>query len=409
MLLPENVPSKELLPEVYSALLSGLLSEVNPDMPEKALLSGPGLVFLEEPCLAKVKITLKKEDMKKEDTGKTTAENPVTTENAAINIKNPIMRKKRYITKKWIEKIPLKAVCLLSIISLLGSGISPAAEGQTISENSEQSFPQTTEKNGTVQQELNKESEKQTSVIEDAKNLLFYRLFRDFKYVITLPKRLDKSYLLPIIGVGTLIGGLMAVDQDVRKYTMSHHNQKTNDFFSKYIDPLGDGRYGAAICGVFYVGGKIFNNDRAKETAIMGIESMAVAGALSSLGKFLIGRQRPNKNKGAFSYTGVDSRSYKSSLPSGHTTMAFSLASVIAEQYENIAVNILVYGAASAVGFQRVYDDKHWLSDVAAGAVLGTVVGKTIVKLNRADFPVKVKPVIDPETKTIGLALNLGF
>ena len=327
-----------------------------------------------------------------------------------MNIKNLITRKKRYITKKSIEKILLKTVCLLSIISLLGCGISPTANGQDIPESSvEEPAPQTIEKSDTVQQELNKQSEKQSSVIEDLKDLALHRFVRDVKYVITWPERLDKSYLLPIIGVGTLIGGLMAVDQDVRKYTMSHHNQKTNDFFSDYIDPLGDGRYGAAICGVFYLAGKIFDNDRAKETGIMGVESMAIAGALSSLGKLLIGRERPNKNKGAFSYTGVSSKSYKSSLPSGHATMAFSLASVIAEQYENIAVDILAYGAASAVGFQRVYDDKHWLSDVAAGAVLGILVGKTIVNLNRADSPIKVKPVIDSETRTTGLALNLEF
>jgi hypothetical protein len=46
---------------------------------------------------------------------------------------------------------------------------------------------------------------------------------------------------------------------------------------------------------------------------------------------------------------------------------------------------------------------------VAAGAVLGILVGKTIVKLNRADSPIKVKPVIDSETRTAGLALNLEF
>ena len=308
--------------------------------------------------------------------------------------------------KKWIEKILLKTVCLLSIISLLGCGISPTANGQDIPESSAgESAPQTTEKNNTVQEELNK----QNSVIEDLKDLALHRFVRDVKYIIMWPERLDSSYLLPIIGVGTLIGGLMAVDQDVRKYTRNHYNQKTNDFLSKYIDPLGDGRYGAAICGVFYLGGRIFNNDRAKETGMMGVESMIIAGALSSLGKFLIGRNRPNKDKGAFSYTGVNSKSYKSSLPSGHATMAFSLASVIAEQYENIAVDVLAYGLASAVGFQRVYDDKHWLSDVAAGAVLGILVGKTIVRLRKADSVIKVKPIIDSETKTAGLALNLEF
>ncbi|MEA3560311.1 MAG: phosphatase PAP2 family protein [Candidatus Omnitrophota bacterium] len=259
------------------------------------------------------------------------------------------------------------------------------------------------------QEILPEEPEKQISIVEDAKDLLFYRLGRDARYIATSPARLDKSSLFSIALIGSAIGGLMVVDEDIRKYTRSHHNRATNDFFSDYIDPLGDGRYGAAILGLFYLGGTFFDNARARETAIMGIESMACAGALSSLGKLLIGRQRPKRNKGAFDYTGPSSKSYKSSFPSGHTTMAFSLASVIAEQYDNIFIDILSYGAASAVGFQRVYDDNHWVSDVFAGAALGTIIGKTIVMLNKQDSDLKVSPVIDSEKETLGIAFNLGF
>jgi hypothetical protein len=398
------MPSRELSPEVYSALLSGQLLEANPDTPEKGPLLVPVLVSSEELCLASKKTILKKEDIEGIAT-----EDPITIEaHIAIeeNITKNLTTKKKYIImKRWNKKILLKTVCIFSIISFLSCEILPPAESQNVPESPEEPIPQTIEKETTIQQDL----KEQTSVIDDLKDLASHRLWRDFKYVITWPERLDKSYLLPIIGAGALIGGLMAADQAVRKYTRNHHNQQTNDFFSDYIDPLGDGRYGAAICGLFYFGGKIFDNQRAKETGIMGIESMAVAGALSSIGKLLIGRERPKKNKGAFYYQGVNSKSYKSSLPSGHTTMAFSLASVIAEQYENILIDILAYGAASAVGFQRVYDDDHWLSDVAAGAILGIVVGKTIVNLNRNDSPIKVKPVIDTESETTGVALNLEF
>ena len=72
-------------------------------------------------------------------------------------------------------------------------------------------------------------------------------------------------------------------------------------------------------------------------------------------------------------------------------------------------VDILAYGAASAVGFQRVYDDNHWLSDVFAGAVLGTLIGKTIVKLNKNNSQLKLKPIIDSKTETMGIAFDVSF
>jgi len=256
---------------------------------------------------------------------------------------------------------------------------------------------------------IKKEQKKSNPVVEDLKNLFSYRLARDAKYIFTSPQRVDKSHLIPIIVASGLTVGLMAVDEDVREYARNHHNQEASEFLSIYIAPLGDGRYGVGICSLFYIEGLCFHNEKAKQTGTMGLESMACAGTLSFLGKLFIGRHRPKDNKGAFDYTGPSSKSYKSSFPSGHVTVTFSLASVIAEQYDNIFVNTLVYGAASGVGFQRIYDDEHWLSDVFAGAMLGTLIGKTIVKLNKDDSQLSLKPIIDSEKGTKGIAFNIAF
>jgi membrane-associated phospholipid phosphatase len=369
------MPSGGQLPVVCSELLSALLLAASQAMLEKEQPLVQEWVSLEDFCLGKVKMKLKEG-----------IEDIIPVED--LIEETIIMRKKNITTMTKSGNILFKTISIIVVISLSWSVISIAEEEQKI---------------------LQQEPEKQNSIIEDLKDLFFYRLGRDARYIITSPKRLDKSCLISIITIGGLIGGLMAVDQDIRKYTRNHHNQDTNDFFSDYIDPLGDGRYGAAILGLFYLGGSFFQNDKAKETALMGIESMACAGALSSLGKLLIGRQRPKQNKGAFNYTGPSSKSYKSSFPSGHTTIAFSLASVIAEQYDNMLVDILAYGTASAVGFQRVYDDNHWLSDVFAGAILGTLIGKTIVKLNRNNSRLKLKPIIDSKTETIGIAFDVKF
>jgi membrane-associated phospholipid phosphatase len=56
--------------------------------------------------------------------------------------------------------------------------------------------------------------------------------------------------------------------------------------------------------------------------------------------------------------------------------MAFAMASVVADEYDDWRVDALSYGTAAAVGLSRVYQDRHWASDVMGGATLGIAVGK---------------------------------
>jgi membrane-associated phospholipid phosphatase len=60
--------------------------------------------------------------------------------------------------------------------------------------------------------------------------------------------------------------------------------------------------------------------------------------------------------------------------------VAFSLAAAISEEAREPWVTVLTYGTASAVGWSRVYDDRHWTSDVVAGALVGALVGRETVR-----------------------------
>jgi undecaprenyl-diphosphatase len=89
----------------------------------------------------------------------------------------------------------------------------------------------------------------------------------------------------------------------------------------------------------------------------------------------VVGRERPSKTDDAFilKIAGGDS-----SFPSGHTTVAFAAATVFSEQYPSWMVMVPSYGIASAIGFSRLYANKHWTSDVLAGAILGTSVAHSL-------------------------------
>jgi membrane-associated phospholipid phosphatase len=126
--------------------------------------------------------------------------------------------------------------------------------------------------------------------------------------------------------------------------------------------------------------------------------------------KYAVGRARPNADRGTHYFTPFSSSN--ASFPSGETTQAFAVASVIAAHYDPLWVSVSSYGVASLVGIARIYEDAHWTSDALAGALIGTAVGTAIVHYNekrrKADqegTAVFITPLISP--RTAGVAITL--
>jgi PAP2 superfamily len=65
--------------------------------------------------------------------------------------------------------------------------------------------------------------------------------------------------------------------------------------------------------------------------------------------------------------------SSNNSFPSGHTTTAFANAEFLRQEYKEVSpwYGILGYAAAATTGSLRVYNNRHWVSDVVAGAGFG--------------------------------------
>ncbi|RKD92147.1 phosphatase PAP2 family protein [Mangrovibacterium diazotrophicum] len=65
--------------------------------------------------------------------------------------------------------------------------------------------------------------------------------------------------------------------------------------------------------------------------------------------------------------------SSRNSFPSGHTATAFMGAEFLYQEYKDQSIwyGVAGYSLAAATGFYRMYNDRHWLTDVAAGAGIG--------------------------------------
>jgi membrane-associated phospholipid phosphatase len=72
--------------------------------------------------------------------------------------------------------------------------------------------------------------------------------------------------------------------------------------------------------------------------------------------------------------------SSKNSFPSGHTASAFVAAEFLHQEYKDKSVWISIsgYTVATLTGALRILNNRHWLSDVVAGAGIGILSVKTV-------------------------------
>lgn len=133
--------------------------------------------------------------------------------------------------------------------------------------------------------------------------------------------------------------------------------------------------YGAgAVAASFYMFGRKKNNARARETGLLSAEALVDSVLVESALKEISQRARPSagRERSEFFDGGT-------SFPSGHSTQAWAVATVIAHEYQDRrSVQLLAYGTAAAVSFARFSSRKHYISDAVAGSALGWAIGKYV-------------------------------
>jgi membrane-associated phospholipid phosphatase len=230
--------------------------------------------------------------------------------------------------------------------------------------------------------------------VEDLfKKNYWFLVILDTKEVFTAPARWDTRDWMVLGGIAAGIGTVAAFDKDIEHAIRGARNNTVTSIFDN-VQPLGN-EYAIGIVGSFYIYGEIFKDPRAKTTALDSIAATAIAsGIVTNSFKYVIGRGRPTDGHGAYNFQPF---SGQDSFSSGHTTEAFALASVISEHYDSLWVQVPAYGLASAVGYARLNNNRHWPSDVLAGAVIGTFVGKTVVHFNQRHRQISIQPIVGPD------------
>jgi membrane-associated phospholipid phosphatase len=248
-------------------------------------------------------------------------------------------------------------------------------------------------------------------------------------YLLLLQSNLKNEFVKPfhmsgtdwkkfgIFAAGT--GAIFLVDNPIQQAALKlkERNTPIKDI-SHSITNLGGVYEGVTLAG-FACYGLIFKDQKMVNTALLATQAYITGAAVTTFLKFMTGETRPSYYRpdqvasprflGPFTKAERDANGKKtySSFPSGHTTMAFAVATVFASEYRNKPViPVLVYTVASLIGISRVTENVHWTTDVFAGAALGYLTGKNILN-NYLRFA-KIKAP-DQQKNTISFNLRYNF
>ena len=201
----------------------------------------------------------------------------------------------------------------------------------------------------------------------------FKNVLRDQKAIWTSPFHLkgeDAKWLVPLT-LGT--GALIATDRETGDEMLESHHLDNASRIVSYAGSL----YGvAAEAGSFYLIGRATHNYRARETGILSAEAALDSGIVVTVLKEVTQRARPTArvDRSKFFAGGT-------SFPSGHSIQAWSVATVVANEYhDHLAVEIAAYGIASAVSVARFTGHYHYLSDVLVGSAMGYGIGRYVYR-----------------------------
>ncbi|MBX2939806.1 MAG: phosphatase PAP2 family protein [Ferruginibacter sp.] len=212
-----------------------------------------------------------------------------------------------------------------------------------------------------------------------------------------------ESFLIPSAMLAYGIIGLEShtlqnINSGTQNEILEHIDKRISiDDFSQY-SPL------VTAYGLDYFGVKSRNSMQEK-SLVVGT-AFFIMGSTVNLIKWTGSVQRP------------DGTSYNS-FPSGHTATAFMSAEFLYQEYKHKSpwIGIAGYAVAAGTGYFRMYNNRHWLTDVAAGAGIGMLSTKIAYKLHpflkRKLFRSKksMNAIIFPrmDGNTYGVAMMLNF
>jgi membrane-associated phospholipid phosphatase len=227
----------------------------------------------------------------------------------------------------------------------------------------------------------------------------------DTVHVFSAPARWDEGDWLMAVAAGGFALGTTVFDRTIRDSVQARRSAGLDRFCQAFEHLGADGSF-VILAG--FEGYHFLADDRPSQAVFVDglAASLIASGFITPILKYSVGRARPSDAADPYRFHPFTNHN---SFPSGHSTQAFAVATVIAMHYPAWWVDALAYGSAGLVGYSRIEQNAHWTSDVVAGALIGWSVARSVVKHNNDSGAPKFTLVPYSDGRSSGLLFTKTF
>lgn len=208
------------------------------------------------------------------------------------------------------------------------------------------------------------------------------------------------------VAAGAGVATLFLIDEPVRDFLQDNRSDGLNDVgdvTKRFKDPEVFMISGGGAIAV----GLLANEPKVTATGAQILAAYGLSSVMMIGTKWVFGRSRPSQTPDDpvdFDWFNGDS---DSAFPSGSAAVVFSLATTVADAVDRRPVSIALYTGATLNAWARLNSDRHWLSDVALGAIYGVTAAK-LVNGEWTVFGLEL-PSVWTDGRTSGLAYTFRF
>jgi membrane-associated phospholipid phosphatase len=198
-------------------------------------------------------------------------------------------------------------------------------------------------------------------------------------HLITEPARWNWKQYLAATTISGAVFFLTTQDESITAWVLKNRNQDTKNIAS-FVKPLGNGAVLLGSAATIFCFAAITKHQQLKSFALKETKTLLITSAVLLAMKYSFQRARPYENLGSNVWRGPFAKSGFYSFPSGHSALSFATATTISQFSKKKIIPVIAYTIAASVALSRVHDEKHWSSDILAGATIGTAFALNINK-----------------------------